>query len=229
MARLARLAVAGQVHHVVQRGANGHAIFRDSADFERMRGLIGTHARANGVAVHSYLMLEDRFHLLVTPVAASGLSRLMQDVGRSYVRYFNDRYQRTGSLWQGRYQTTVIESERYLFSCMTYIEQEPVRLGLVDEPGAYPWSSYRHNVGLQVDQIISEHSLFWALGNTPFAREAAYRDLVEAGISSADHRAIVEATQKGWALGLTSPALDAAAARRLHPLRRGRPRKSDPI
>ena len=232
MARLPRLVVAGQPHHIIQRGTNQQLVFRSSADFERMLSLILSASRDFDVAIHAYVLMGNHFHLLATPTAATGLSMFMQSLGRSYVRYFNDRYQRTGTLWQGRYRATIIDSERYLFTCMAYIDLNPVRAGLAGMPGEYPWSSYQHNIGHRIDPIVSEHPLFWALGNTPFAREAAYKEIVSLGVVQEEQAAITKATLKGWVLGPDGPSLiGKELPRRGLPLPRGRPRKfqSGPI
>ena len=110
---------------------------------------------------------------------------MMQAVGRRYVRYFNQRQARTGTLWEGRYRSTLIQAERYLLACMAYIDLNPVRAGMVAEPGDYPWSSHAHYVGLRNDRLVTPHPLYWELGNTPFARDAAYAELVRSGISAA--------------------------------------------
>ncbi len=226
MARLPRLAVAGQPHHLIQRGTNRQPIFRDAADFTRMLQLLSDHSRSNQVAIHAYVLMGNHFHLLVTPGQAKGLSTMMQGVGRAYVRYFNDRYHRTGTLWEGRFKGTVIDSEHYLFICMAYIELNPVRAGIVASPGEYAWSSYSHNTGQRKDPLIREHPLFWALGNTPFAREAAYRDIVEAGVSANKQAEVTDATLRGWALGGLNGSLSKQdLPRRAVPLAKGRPKR----
>jgi putative transposase len=226
VARLPRLAVAGQPHHLIQRGTNRQPIFRDAADFTRMLQLLSDHSRSNLVAIHAYVLMGNHFHLLVTPGQAKGLSTMMQGVGRAYVRYFNDRYQRTGTLWESRFKGTVIDSEHYLFICMAYIELNPVRAGIVTSPGEYDWSSYSHNTGQRKDPLIREHPLFWALGNTPFAREAAYRDIVEAGVSANKQAEVTDATLRGWALGGLHGSLSKQnLPRRAVPLAKGRPKR----
>ncbi len=232
MARLARLVLPGHPHHIIQRGFSAFPVFRASVDYERMLALLSSAARQFNVAIHAYVLMPDHFHLLATPIAPEGLSILMQALGRSYVRYYNDSSTHQGSLWQGRFRATLIDSEYYLFKCMTYIELNPVRAGLVSSAADYPWSSYLHNCGHRVDPLVREHPLFWALGNTPFAREAAYKELVSAGLHPDDQLAITDATMKGWVLGLGGPSLAAVVLpRRGKQLPRGRPRKvlSDPI
>jgi putative transposase len=122
-------------------------------------------------------------------------------VGRRYVRYFNDSQHRSGTLWEGRYKSTVIQTDRYLLACMAYIDLNPVRAGLVAQPQDYPWSSHGHYVGRRIDRLITPHALFWELGNTPFAREAAYAQLVLNGISLVQQTALTDAALQGWALG----------------------------
>jgi putative transposase len=201
MARLPRLTVPGFPHHVIQRGNNRQAIFASAADYETLLGLLADNAAKFGVALHAYVLMSNHFHLLATPDSAEALPHMMQAVGRSYVRYFNDRQGRTGTLWEGRYRSTLIQTERYLLTCMAYIDLNPVRAGLVAEARDYPWSSHGHYVGLRIDKRITPPPLIWELGNTPFAREAAYADLVRAGISPEQQKALTQSALSGWALG----------------------------
>lgn len=201
MARLPRLTVPGFPHHVIQRGNNRQAIFASAADYETLLGLLANNAAKFGVALHAYVLMSNHFHLLATPDSAEALPHMMQAVGRSYVRYFNDRQGRTGTLWEGRYRSTLIQTERYLLTCMAYIDLNPVRAGLVAEARDYPWSSHGHYVGLRIDKRITPPPLIWELGNTPFAREAAYADLVRAGISPEQQKALTQSALSGWALG----------------------------
>ena len=201
MARLPRLTVPGYPHHVIQRGNNRQAIFATAADYQMLLDLLDENARKFGVALHAYVLMTNHFHLLATPSTADGLPQMMQSVGRRYVRYFNDRQARSGTLWEGRYRSTLIDTERYLLACMAYIDLNPVRAGLVSDPRDYPWSSHSRHVGLQTDRLVTPHPLYWELGNTPFAREAAYAELVAAGISSEEQDALTQSALSGWALG----------------------------
>lgn len=201
MARLPRLTLAGYPHHIVQRGNNRQVIFADSQDFATMLALLAENAQKFAVAIHAYVLMDNHFHLLATPATAEALPLMMQAVGRSYVRYFNQRHGRSGTLWEGRYRSTLIQAERYLLACMVYIDLNPVRAGLVAQPGAWPWSSHQHYLGQRIDKLVTPHALYWALGNTPFAREAAYAALVQAGIGSAEQVALTDAALRGWALG----------------------------
>jgi putative transposase len=201
MARLPRLTVPGYPHHVIQRGNNRQPIFINDADRRLLLALWAEYAEKFQVAVHAYVLMGNHFHLLVTPTTETGLPQMMQAVGRRYVRHFNGAQGRSGTLWEGRYRSTLIETERYLLACMAYIDLNPVRAGLVAQARDYPWSSHGHHIGLRQDKLITPHALFWALGNTPFAREAAYSDLVHGGLRTEDQDKLTEATIKGWALG----------------------------
>lgn len=225
MARLPRLVIPNQAHHVIQSGNNGQVVFRESADYSFFLSRLKEAAKQFKVAIHAYVLMPTHFHLLATPTDLDGLSRLMQWLGRHYVPYFNRKYARTGTLWQGRYKATVLDAERYFMTCCAYIELNPVRCELAHSAGDYPWSSYAHHIGISSDPIISDHPLYWSLGNTPFEREAAYRALVEQGVKEGDVRMLTEATLKGWALGSEQfqLSLEKQAVRRVRPAKRGRP------
>ena len=231
MARLPRLTVPGYPHHIIQRGNNRQAIFHDAADYEMLLGLLAEYAEKEKVAIHSYVLMGNHFHLLATPETQAGLPALMQAVGRRYVRYFNKRYQRSGTLWEGRYKATLIQTERYLLACMAYIDLNPVRAGMVGKVADYRWSSHGHYVGLRHDKLVSPHSLYWQLGNTPFAREAGYAELVSHGITSRQQSELTQSVLTGWALGEPDfvASLQKQTPRRMVRGRAGRPvSKIDP-
>jgi putative transposase len=225
MARLPRLSVPGYPHHVIQRGNNRQAIFSTPADYRLLLDLIVENAKKFDVDVHAYVLMSNHFHLLATPEAADGLPQMMQAVGRRYVRYFNDAQGRTGTLWEGRYKSTLIQTDRYLMACMAYIDLNPVRAGLVAQALDYPWSSHGHYIGQQADRLITPHALYWELGNTPFAREAAYAELVNAGVGVEQQQALTKATLSGWALGEADfvKDLQKKTERRVNKVAAGRP------
>ena len=227
MARLPRLTAPGLPHHLIQRGNNRQSIFVDEVDCVRYLDDLAELAALHGLAIHGYVLMPNHVHLLATPAAGDTLALVMQSLGRRYVRWFNVRHGRTGTLWEGRYRSAVVETERYLLACMRYIEMNPVRAGLVDDPSAYRWSSHRHQLGQAVDPLITEHAVYWALGNTPFERQLAYRRLFEQGLPDGETEAIREATHRGWALGERDflDEIAVKAGRRTKPLRPGRPRK----
>jgi len=230
MARLPRLVVPNQAHHVIQSGIDRQAIFRDAEDYEAFLRWLREAARQFKVSVHAYVLMPNHLHLLVSPSDDMGLGRMMQWVGRHYVPYFNAKYQRAGTLWQGRYKATVIEAAQYFLACSKYIELNPVRSGLAAQPDEYPWSSFSHHAGIKSDPLITDHALYWALGNTPFDREAAYRALMEQGLGQNEVARLSEAALKGWALGSDhfKTALAKQVKRRVTPSKKGRPVKTKP-
>lgn len=228
MARLPRLTLPQYPHHVIQRGNNRQVVFTDAEDFEKFLALLAEHSVKNQVQVHAYVAMPNHFHLLVTPAAEEGLPKMMQSVGRAYAQYFNKRHQRTGTLWEGRYRATVLEAQTYLLPCMAFIDSNPVRSGMAAQAADYPWSSAAHWLGLRHDRMLSPHAAYWALGNTPFAREAAYVSMLQEGQSQQVERLLVDAALSGWALG--SPefvqSLQQQTPRRITKSKPGRPRKT---
>ena len=227
MARLARLAIAGQAHHLIQRGNNGQAIFVDDEDRRAYLSALRDAASAHRVAVHAYVLMDNHVHLLATPDSAEGLSRMMQALGRRYVSAFNRRHARTGTLWEGRFRGAVIESERYFLTCMRYIESNPVRSGLALHAADYEWSSHAHHAGQRSDPLLTDHALFWSLGNTPFDRQSAYKALSEQPLPSDVVQLLTSSALKGWGLGSAEflQRVSEEAGRRASPRSRGRPRK----
>lgn len=227
MARLPRLVIPFQPHHIINRGVDRQAIFRDDADYLAFLGWLGQAAKQFKVALHAYVLMGNHVHLLASPSDSEGLGKMMQWIGRFYVPYFNLKYGRTGTLFQGRFKASVIDSEGWFMACSRYIELNPVRAGMVAEPGAYRWSSYAHHVGVQTDPLITDHPLYWALGNTPFEREAQYQQLLQQTPSKDEIATLNQAVLKGWALGSErfKNTLEQRIARRVGPARRGRPAK----
>lgn len=201
MARLPRLALGGHAHHVLQRGHSRQAIFIDDADRQAYLEALREAAANLRVAVHGYVLMGDHVHLLITPPDADAVGRLMQAIGRRYVAGFNRRHGRSGSLWEGRFRATVIEPVPHLLGCLRYLEQNPVRAGLTASAADWPWSSAAHHLGRRRDGVISEPSPWWALGNTPFDREHAWRRLLDEPMSLRDVQQYTDSVLKGWALG----------------------------
>lgn len=227
MARQPRLTLAGEPHHVVLRGNDRQAIVRDDTDREHLRQAIFLQARNHRVALHAWVIVDNHFHLLITPDTGEGVPKMMQALGRSHVRHFNDRHQRSGTLWEGRYRSTLVQPDRHLLDCMVYMDLHPVRLGLAAEPAAYPWSSHAHYAGLGTHRPVAPPAVYWALGNTPFAREAAYADAVRVGLGAERERALIDAALHGWAWGDEGhlAELQRRTGRRLSRGQPGRPRR----
>jgi putative transposase len=223
------LTLAGYPHHVVQRGNNRQPIVLDDDDRARLLDSIRAQAAAAQVAVHAYVLMTNHLHLLLTPQTGEGVPAMMQALGRGYVRQFNRRHGRSGTLFEGRYRSTLVEADRHLLACMAYIDLNPVRAGLVAQPQDYPWSSYPHHAGLRQDDWLSPHPLYWALGNTPFARQAAYVDLVHVGLGDRLRADIGRAVHSGWALGSDAFVADLQqrATRRVARGQPGRPRRAE--
>ena len=231
MARLSRLTLPGYPHHVIQRGNNRQAIFATVADYQFLLGLMEYNAKKFEVELHAYVLMSNHFHLLATPQTPTGVPQMMQAVGRSYVRYFNDLYGRSGTLWEGRYRSTLIQADRYLLACMAYIDLNPVRAGLVLDVRDYPWSSHAACVGLRSDKLVTPHPVYWALANTPFGREVAYADLVRAGLTPEQQETLTRSTLAGWALGADDFVADLQkrTLRRVNKSKAGRPFSSTAI
>lgn len=227
MARLPRLIVPSQPHHLIQSGLNGQPVFQDADDYAAFLGWLRAAARTWKVAVHAYVLLPARLDLLLTPADEDGLGQMMQWLGRYYVPYYNQKYGRAGTLWQGRYKTSVIDAAAYFMLDCRYIEFAPVRAGLAARAGDYPWSSYAHHAGQKSDPAVTDHALYWALGNTPFQREAAYIALAEQALTADEIATLERAVLKGWPLGSDKFKMELQHRVKLQvlPAKRGRPFK----
>jgi putative transposase len=230
MARLPRLCIPGQVHHVLWRGGFGQQVFVDPDDRNTFLAHLAEVARTHRLAVHAWALMPDHIHLLLTPQDAAGLSVGMQALGRRHVQSFNRRHARRGTLWEGRFRSTVLEADPWLLRAMVWVDTHPQRSGLAAEVGqGHAWVSAAHYLGAQSHPALTVPPAYWALGNTPFAREAAYRALLEQGCAAAHAEALAQAALKGWVLGSEAfvAALQNQTVRRLQPARPGRPPKKD--
>jgi putative transposase len=227
MPRRPRLCLAGIPVHVIQRGNNRLPCFFAQADYYRYLGDLGQLSRAHGVAIHSYVLMTNHVHLLVTGRDASAVSVMMKFLGQCYVQYVNRRYARTGSLWGGRFRSCLVDTESYLLTCHRYIEENPVRAGMVDRPGDYPWSSHRANAEGLADPLLTPHAVIEALGRTAEERLAAYRELFIKNLSEPELQRIRSTTNGGFALGSERFELQMADAlgRRVRPSPVGRKKK----
>jgi len=175
--RKPRFILPGVPQHVIQRGNNREPCFLAERDYRRyLEDLVAT-AQKSDCRIHAYVLMTNHVHLLVTPMQEYGIAAMMQALGRRYVRYINKRYQRTGTLWEGRYKASLVDSEAYLLTCMRYIELNPVRAGMVEHAGEYTWSSYGANAQGRADPLVSPHPLYTALGRAAADRQFAYREL----------------------------------------------------
>jgi len=227
MARPSRPELPGVPQHIIQRGNDRKGCFFGEADRRFYLRCLAEAASRRGCAVHAYVLMGNHVHLLVTPSERGAVSLMMQDLGRRYVRVVNTVHGRTGTLWEGRYKSSLIDSERYLIACHRYIELNPVRAGIVTDPGAYPWSSHGHYCLGRRNPIITEHAQFAALGNSHTERLHAFRALFAEPLDAAMVNAIRRAANSDSALGSEAflARAEAMLGRSVRPPVRGRPGK----
>ena len=229
MARLARFILPGHPQHVIIRGNNREPIFCAEDDYRYYLDKLGEALLKHRCDLHAYVLMTNHVHLLVTPSAEYSLGKAIQMLGRYYVQYFNYTYQRTGTLWEGRYKASLVDSERYLLTCYRYVELNPVRASMVAHPSDYPWSSYCCNALGHSNSLITSHEQYLKLGKRETERRAAYRALFKAHISEQQLHEIREATNKAWVLGndYFKEKIEKQLNRRAVPLAKGGDRKSN--
>ena len=227
MPRRRRLLLADVPQHLIQRGNNRHATFFTSDDYRFYLERIADAAKKYECSVYAYVLMTNHVHLLASSALPSGLSLMMQHVGRCFVRYINRTYRRSGTLWEGRFKSSLIETETYFLRCCRYIECNPVRAGMVHGPGEYRWSSYGYHAFGTPDALLSGHETYMALGMTPEERESAYRALFRVELDDISLAEIREAITKGWPVGSDrfKQQIEEVLQRAAGPLRRGRPPK----
>jgi len=220
MARLSRLVVAGQAHYVIQRGHSGQAVFADAADRPSFMAVLREAARAERVQLHAYALLDNEVQLLVTPEAAPSLSRMMQALGRRYVSAYNRRHGRSGTLWDGRFRCGVVEPGATRLEVLQLIDGSAAEAG---------HTSACTRTGANADGALLHPPEYWLLGNTPFEREAAYRDLLAAGLPADRMQALRQAALGGWAAGHRGfvAQLESQLQRPARPRAPGRPRRAE--
>jgi putative transposase len=228
MARLPRLYVAGCSHHIIQRGNNRDACFFDEKDYAFYLQQLKISAGQSGVAIHAFVLMTNHVHLLVTPPAANACAKMMQSLGRKYVQYINLTYRRTGTLWEGRYKSTLVDCDSYFLTVSRYIELNPVRAKMIADPSEYAWSSYRGNAMGKDIGLLTPHHTYLALGETAAQRIIRYRKLFADVIPMNTLDQIRECTNKSWVLGSSKfkAQIESAANRRIESLGWGGDRKS---
>ena len=229
MARLSRFVIPDQPQNVIVRGNNRSEIFCADADYQFYLEKLKLACEKHACTIHAYVLMTNHVHLLITPQEEQGISKTLQMLGRYYVQYYNYSYQRTGTLWEGRYKATLIDSEAYLLTCMRYIELNPVRAAMLNHPSDYHWSSYHFNALGKPDELMSPHIEYLRLGRSEDARQVAYRQLFKHHIAETSMDEIREATNKAWILGNDrfKQRIQKQLDRRVEPSVRGGDRKSD--
>lgn len=227
MARRPRLDLPGLPQHIVQRGNDRQRCFREPVDRVRYLHDLRSLARHHRCAVHAYVLMDNHVHLLITPEAAAQVAAVMHRLAGDHARTFNARYGRTGSLWEGRYKASPVDSVHYLLRCYRYIELNPVRAGMTSRPEQHPWSSFRGNALDEVDALLTPHSEYLALGRDADERRRAYRALVEEGISESELALLRERFRAQHALGDEHfrALVESGSGRPAGPLAAGRPRR----
>ena len=213
-----RLFVEGLSQHVRHRGNNRGTIFQDDEDRIIFLAALGRSCARSGVRLHGYGLMDNHFHLQVTPDDDQALPRMMQRLGRTYVRYYNRRHQRTGTLWEGRYWASLILDERYWLTCMRYIERNPVAANMVKTAGEYTWSSYRHHALGHPNELLAPHPLYEGLGATAAQRRIAWTSLCGEAVSDVDLALIRHAIRRSAPLhgpGFGQTAVNEASTDRL--------------
>ncbi|GGD51785.1 transposase [Lacimicrobium alkaliphilum] len=227
MARLLRVSPTGVPEHVIQRGNNRQQCFVDQQDYRAYIGWLKEYSEAQKVNIHAWVLMTNHVHLLCTPEDEHAVTKMMQCLGRKYVRYFNHRHQRTGTLWEGRFKSCLVQTETYLLNLYRYIELNPVRAMMADLPAEYPWSSYQINALGKRSTLCTPHPVYLAMGQTEQQRLARYRALFADPINITVLTQIREAINKGTAIGsmVFKQQMEAKTGRRMLPARMGRPAK----
>ena len=177
MSRKPRFFVAGVANHIIQRGNNKEVVFIEDEDYVKYQTILNEAATKQCVKIHAYVLMTNHIHLLATADSSNGISHMMQQIGRFYVPYINFKYKRTGTLWEGRFKSSLVDDELYILACMRYIEMNPVRAHMVKAPQDYKWSSYHSNVRGTFDPLISEHVSYKGLAKSRKKQQENYRDM----------------------------------------------------
>ena len=225
MARRPRLRIAGVPQHIVQRGNNRQAVFFAKADYGFYLACLREAASRHECAIHAYVLMTNHVHLLATSYQPDAMSLVMRDLGRRYVQYVNFTYRRSGTLWEGRFKSSLVDTQRYFFACCRYIERNPVRGGIASQPEEYPWSSHRFYASGREDSVLSPHHEYLALGHSAAERQQAYRDLFSHHLDEKVLGDIRGAVSRGWPVGSErfKDDIEIALQCAVRPPKRGRP------
>lgn len=224
MARQPRLIIPGLPHYIHQYSHLKLKVFQEYEDYQCFMRLLSEAAQKFFVQLHAYALMPTYIQLLATPKDDVGLAKMMQWIGRFYVPYYNQKYKRTGTIWEGRFKTAIVEPVMQL-ACAQFIELTPVLNHLVQHEQEYPWTSYAHHIGIKSDGSLTPSQQYWSLGNTPFERELTYKKDIEALSSSKKLKEIAQILKKSGILGEVSfiQKLEQQLGKSLRPQKKGRP------
>ena len=226
MARQARTIIPGQAMHVMVRGNNRETLFFGDADRRIYLDWLREAAKQFGSAVHAFALMPNHVHLLVTPQNADSLAKTMQSLGRRYAQYFNQQQHRSGTIWEGRYRSSLIDPD-YFLRCQRFIELNPVRSGFESSSQASTWTSFTSHIGDNAEPWLVDHQHFWSLGNTPFERQMRWAAFVKEGAPHWEDQQITEALvrSKPWISDSYAKKLFKDNPEQVLIRRRGRPKK----
>ena len=210
MARRERMYLSGYVYHVVQRGNNRQPVFFNPSDYIRYQDYLQDALLRYAVICHAFVQMTNHVHMLLSPSSPEGISRVMSLLGNRYVQFFNHRYERSGTLWEGRHRSCAIANDRYFWATQRYIELNPVRAKMVEHPEGYYWSSYGCNALELKSELVTPHGLYQDLSRTDEGRCRAYRTLFLENTYEAEFDAIRRATRSGTTLGGEIPPPEAS-------------------
>lgn len=229
MPRPRRLNLPGIPQHVVQRGNNRQACFFSDADYRLYLDLLAASCNRHECELHAYVLMTNHVHLLVTPRNPHSVSLVIRDLGRDYVRTVNGRYGRSGTMWEGRFKSSLVHEDNYCLACYRYIELNPVRAGMVRHPANYAWSSFRINAMADRGLYITPHTTWLQLGQNNADRTRAYLRLFDTVLSQHKINDIRYGVRKGLPVGnrLFKKEIELALSVKLGDGKRGRPRKNN--
>ena len=227
MPRPNRLNIAGLPQHVTQRGNNRQDCFIDTLDYDQYLALLGNACRKHSCEIHAFVLMTNHVHILMTPNTPDGASLVFRDLGRDYVRQFNKRHKRTGTLWEGRFKSSLVEEDNYLLACYRYIELNPVRARMVEDPSEYQWSSFRVNALGMSNDLLKPHESWLMLGSDNQTRQMAYLSLFDSVLGPEQIEAIRFGITKGLPTGSETfkQRVENTLSIKLSNGRRGRPQK----
>lgn len=229
MPRRARVAVAGIPWHIIQRGNNRSACFYTEDDYHYYLDQLKLQSAEHGCAIHTYCLMTNHVHLLLTPERLDSASLMMKNLGQRYVQYINRTYRRSGTLWEGRFKSCLAQHEHCVLTCYRYIELNPVRAMMVSHSAEYRWSGYHHNAEGSPSKFIKPHEDYVRLGLTDEERRSAYKYLLAEALDRQHIDQVRTATNGNYVLGNErfKKEIELALGRRVTPGKRGRPRKVD--